>query len=469
MAVKIEGLGSGWTGPVEEYNVNEGSVGRKKIVFVGASYKFVHRVLRDMMLAGGFNDCHLVVHDIDEVPLKIVSDLLERMARQRETNIKVSRTLDRGEALKNADAVVLSITIGGKETDFRSFEVCAKYGVPVGIGDTLGPAAFARNLRTVPFVLQLVKEMEQHCPNAVLLNFTNPMSVLTGAASRYSAIPTYGLCHSADELYRYFATVFGCKKSEVWMEVGGVNHQAFVTKLKIKGEDRTKDILKATTDSTAELQDTLLGTAENVALQQDVYKILGVWPSTGEDHLAEFYQYFFTQRRIEQLHFHAIKRLSPGREPFGRTPCPQIIHDWAYGPEKIGDLHLLTSEHAHELMWSIFSGQPFTRVLNVLNTEEYIKGLPKNACVEVLLTTSGKSHRGTKMTLPPAAHSLAQRWTTIHDLTIKAAVECDRDAAKQALFLDAHTRDMYDIESMLNDFLTVLQPWLPEKWYQHSK
>jgi alpha-galactosidase len=466
MPVKIEGKSSGWTGAAEEYTENKGTVGRKKIAFIGASYKFVHRVLRDMMLVGGFNDCHLVVHDVDEVPLKIVSDFLERMARQRETNIKVSRTLDRSEALKGADAVVLSITIGGRETDFRSFEVCAKYGVPVGIGDTLGPAALARNLRTVPFVVKLVKEMEELCPEAVLLNFTNPMSVLTCAAARYSRIPTFGLCHSADELYRYFATVFGCKKSEVWMEVGGVNHQAFVTKLKIKGEDRTKDILKATQSSDAELHDSLLGTKENVTLQQDIYTILGVWPSTGDDHLAEFYQYFYTPRRMEQFHFHATKKLMPGREPFGRTPCPQIIHDWAYGPEKIGDLHLLTSEHAHELMWSIFSGEPFTRVLNVLNTGEYIRGLPKDVCVEALLTTTGRKISGTPMTLPPAAHSLVQRWTTIHDLTIKAAMECDRDAAKQALFLDAHTLDMYDIEPMLNDFLAVLKPWMPEKWYR---
>ena len=307
MAEKIVGKGSGWTGPVEEFTKNTGDVGRKKIVFVGASYKFVHKVLRDMLLVGGFNDCHLVVHDIDEAPMKIVADLLERIARQKESRIKVSRTLDRKEALKGADAVILSITIGGKETDFRSFEVCAKYGVPVGIGDTLGPAAFARNLRTVPFVIQLVKEMEQLCPKASLLNFTNPMSVLTCAAARYSSIPTYGLCHSADELYHYFSRVFQCKKSEVWMEVGGVNHQAFVTKLKIKGDDRTKDILKATQESAAKLEDSLLGTAESVNLQQDIYKIMGAWPSTGDDHLAEFYQYFFTERRMEQLHFHAIK------------------------------------------------------------------------------------------------------------------------------------------------------------------
>jgi alpha-galactosidase len=464
MAAKIEGKSSGWTGAPEPYVENKGSVGQRKIAFVGASYKFVHRVLRDMMLVGGFNDCHLVVHDIDEEPMKIVADFLERMARQRETNIKVTRTLDRREALKGADAVILSITIGGRETDYRSFEVCAKYGIPVGIGDTLGPAAFARNLRTVPFVLQLTKEMEELCPEAVLLNFTNPMSVLTCAAARYSHIPTYGLCHSADELYRYFGSVFGCKKSEVEMDVGGVNHQSFVTRLKIKGVDRTKEILKATLESEAELEDTLLGTREDVSLQQEVYKILGAWPSTGDDHLAEFYQYFYTPRRIAQ--FHRIKQIIPGREPFGRTPCPEIIREWAYGPEKIGDLHLLTSEHAHELMWSIFSGEPFTRVLNVNNSGEFIKGLPKDVCVEAVITTAGKKMSGTPITLPPAVFSLVQRWTTIHDLTIKAAVECDRDAARQALFLDSHMVDMYDIEPMLNDFLEVLKPWMPAKWYR---
>ena len=466
MADKIQGKSSGWTGPVNEYVKNSGSVGRKKIVFVGASYKFVHRVLRDMMLVGGFNDCHLVVHDIDEVPMKIVGDLLERMARQKETNIKVTRTLDRREALKGADAVILSITIGGKETDFRSFEVCAKYGVPVGIGDTLGPAALARNLRTVPFVVQMVKEMEELCPNAVLLNFTNPMSVLTGAAARHSSIVTYGLCHSADELYRYFAQMFDCKKNEVDLVLGGVNHQSFVTSLKIKGVDRTKDILEKSKASTLKIEDSLVGRSDEVTLQQDVCKLLGAWPSTGADHLAEFYQYFFTPRRIDTLGFHALKKLQPGRQAFGRTPCPQIIEDWAHGPEGVGDLHLLTEEHAHELMWSIFSNEPFTRVLNVINSGGFVKDLPKTACVEVVTTTQGKKFTAEPMALPVAAHSLVERWCAIHDLTITAALKCDRDAARQALFLDAHTLDMYDIEPMLEDFLKALEPWMPRGWYK---
>ena len=140
--------------------------------------------------------------------------------------------------------------------------------------------------------------------------------------------------------------------------------------------------------------------------------------------------------------------------------------DWAYGPEPVGDLHLLTSEHAHELLWACFTGEPFTRVLNVLNTQELIKRLPKTACVEALVTVSHKKVTGKQIELPPAVHSLVERWTTIHELSIQAALNCDRDAARQALFLDPHVSDMFDIPDMLEDFLTALQPWLPQKWFE---
>ena len=116
--------------------------------------------------------------------MNIVADLLERIARQQKSNVKVSRTTDREEALKGADAVFLAITIGGREADQRTWEVCAKYGIPVGVGDTLGPACLARNLRAIPIVLQIGKDVERICPNAVMVNFTNPMSCLTGVLAR---------------------------------------------------------------------------------------------------------------------------------------------------------------------------------------------------------------------------------------------------------------------------------------------
>ena len=212
--------------PVEEYGRNEGTVGRKRIVFVGASYLFVHKVLRDMLLVGGFEECELVVHDIDPAPLKTVGDLLEKIARQKKTKVKVLRTMDRKEALKGADAVILSINTGGNEADFRAVEVCAKYGIPVGVGDTLGPPALARNLRGLPVVVGIARDMEKLCPKAALLNFTNPMSCVTGVVGRMTGIACWGLCHSADSLYGYFAEVFGVKKRDVRLVQGGVNHQS---------------------------------------------------------------------------------------------------------------------------------------------------------------------------------------------------------------------------------------------------
>jgi alpha-galactosidase len=464
---KIVGKSSGWTGPVYEYKKNKGSVGKKRIVFVGASYLFVHRVLRDCLLVGGFEDVDVVVHDIDPEPMNIVADLLERIARQKKTNIKVLRTLDRKEALKGADAVILAITSGGREADYRSFEVCAKYGIPVGVGDTLGPAALARCLREVPEVVAIARDMERLCPKAVLLNFTNPMSVITGVVGRATSIPCWGLCHSADSLFEYMSEIFRCKKSDLEMKVAGVNHQAFVFEVKVKGVDRTKEILDASTKSTARFKDTLLDTKEeDVRLQRDIYRILGAWPSTGSDHLAEFYHFFFTPRRAEQLGLAShLRKVIPGRQPFGRKPCPDIIREWTYGPESVGDLHLLTNEHAHELLWSVFTGDPFTRALNLLNTPEFVKRLPKDACVEVMVTVAGRKVTGAKVELPPALFSTIERWTTIHDLSIRAALNCDRDAARQALFLDPHVRDLYDIAPMLEDILRATEPWLPKKWF----
>jgi alpha-galactosidase len=461
------GKSAGWVGPVEEYERNEGSVGRKKIVFIGASYKFVHKVLRDMLLVGGFDECELVVHDVDEAPMNVVADLLERIVEQQGSKITVSRTLDREEALRGAQAAILSITTGGREADYRSFEVCAKYGIPVAIGDTMGPPALARNLREIPVVVEIARDMERLCPDAVMLNFTNPMSCITGAMARTTGITTWGLCHSGDELFSYFARVFGVKKSEVEIELGGVNHQSFVVKLVVGGEDKTRDILRATSESDAKLEDKLLETKrEEVRFQQDIYRLLGCWPSCGETHLAEFYEYFFTMRRLDQLGLRErLKKVRPGRERFGRTPCPEIIQQWAYGPEGVGDLELLTTEHAHELLWSYFTGEPFTRALNLLNRDDYIKGLPREACVEVMVTVAGREVRGKQVALPPAVNSLVQRWVTIHDLSIRAALECDREAARQALFLDPHVGDLYDIAPMLEDMLKATEEWLPRGWF----
>ncbi|MCJ8332023.1 MAG: hypothetical protein HRT89_21885 [Lentisphaeria bacterium] len=463
---EINGPSAGFDADVESYERNVGSVGNRKITFVGASYKFVHKVLRDVLLVGGFEDIHICLHDLNPVPLEMVGRLLEKIARQKKTNIVISKTMILDDALKGADVVILAINTGGDEADCRAAEVCNKYGIPVAIGDTLGPPALIRNLRTIPVCVDLVRRMEKLCPNAVMLNFTNPMSAITGAMGQLSSIPSWGLCHSADELFSYFSKVFDCDKADVDMDVGGVNHQAFVTKLRIAGVDQTSRMLEATTASDALLEDNLLETQqEDVDYQKMICKMFGVWPSTGHTHLAEFYEYFLTDRMIAAHGLDGnLKKTEPNRAPKGpRQPHP-IILEWTNGPEPVGDLHLLTTEHAHELLWSVFTEKPFTRVLNVLNSGSFIQDLPTDACVEALVTVSGKKVTGTPIKLPPPIHSLVQRWTTIHQLSIDAAMTGDRQLACQALFLDPHVREFDDIEPLLDDLINQSRDWLPDHW-----
>jgi len=452
---------------VNTYTRNKGSVGRRKIVFVGASYRFVHLALRDMILVNGFNEVEVCVHDVDVIPMNIVADLLERIARQQKTNMRITRTLNRREALTGADVVVLSITIGGREADYRAFEVCARYGIPVGIGDTLGPSALARNLRTIPMAIHLMRDMERFCPKALMINFTNPMSALTGAMARNSDIPVWGLCHSGDALYQYFSEIFRARSSQIDMQLGGVNHQSFVAKLLVHGQDRTADIIETSLASESRVKIPLFGSEEDVRLQRDVASLLGVWPTCGGDHLAEFYRFFFTSRRLESLGLTKnLKRVIPGRMPFERTPCPKIIQKWTYGPDPVGDLNLLSDEHVHEAMWAFLTKEPSTRALNVLNTGGFIENLPKTACIETMVTMSGRCVKARPVRLPTVAHALVSQWVAIHELSIQAAILCDRDAARQALFLDPHMNDFFDIAPMLEDMLAALEPWLPGKWFK---
>ncbi|NRA37887.1 MAG: hypothetical protein HRU15_07095, partial [Planctomycetes bacterium] len=180
-------------------------------------------------------------------------------------------------------------------------------------------------------------------------------------------------------------------------------------------------------------------------------------------HLAEFYPFYFSAERIERFAGH-MRVAESGRPSFGRRECPEIIETWARGSEPVEDLHLLTTEHSHELLWSAFTGEAYTRVLNVINTDGLIEGIARDACIEAQVTVRGHSVSAQPLRLPPAVHSLVERWTCIHDLSIKAAVDCDRDAARQALFLDPHIKDPRDIDPMLDDFIAVLEPWLGTGW-----
>ncbi|MHC4714091.1 MAG: family 4 glycosyl hydrolase [Planctomycetota bacterium] len=442
------------------FDKSKGTVGKKRIVFIGASYKFCHKVVRDMLLVGGFDDCEVVLLDLYKRPLEVVGDLIEKMIAQAGSRMKVSRTTDRAKALKRADICLLSITVGGVEADVRAAEVCGKYGIPVAVGDTLGPAALARNLRTLPVVLEIARDMERICPEAVLINFTNPLSCVTGVVLRETSVRTYGLCHSVEDLSTYFGKLYGCAGRDIEMTSGGVNHMSFITSVEVRGRERLSKLYEDTAGSGAGIVDSLLGRVETAEVQREIHRILGVWPSTGGEHAAEFFPEFLKGERRRALGLH-VKKVRKGRKPFKPTKePPAVILKWAYGDGPVEDMNMLTTEFAHELMWAVIKGDPNLRVVNVLN-KGAIAGIAADACVEIWATITKKGERRERVQLPPACTALLSTWTTIHELSYRAALEGDRDAARAALLLDPHVADMGDIDGLFDDMVRRLGRWMP--------
>ncbi len=442
------------------FTKNKGSVGRKRIVFVGASYKFCHKVVRDLLLVGGFDECEIVLLDLYKRPLKVVGDLIEKMIAQAGSSMTVSRTVQREEALEGADIVLLSITVGGVEADMRAAEVCHRYGIPVAVGDTLGPAALARNLRTLPVVLEIARDIERICPEAVLINFTNPLSTVTGIVLRETSVRAYGLCHSVEDLATYFARIYGCSSRDIEMASGGVNHMSFITSMKVRGREKIADLYDDTSSSGIGVVDSLLGRVETAEVQRELYSVLGAWPSTGGEHAAEFFPEFLEKKRRDELGLH-VKKIRKNRKPFKVTKePPEAILKWAYGDGPVEDMQMLTTEFAHELIWAVIKGDENRRVVNILN-KGAIKGLPDDACVELWATITKKDERREKISLPAACTALLQTWTTIHELSYRAAIEGDRRAARQALTLDPHVRSIRQIDGLLDDFCKRLGRWMP--------
>lgn len=442
------------------FEKNKGCAGRRRIVFIGASYKFCHKVVRDMLLVGGFDECEIVLLDIYKKPLVLVGDLIEKMIAQAGSSMKVKRTTDRAEALSGADICLLSITVGGVEADMRAAEVCGKYGVPVAVGDTLGPAALARNLRHLPVVLEIVRDMERICPEAVLINFTNPLSCVTGVVLRETAVRAYGLCHSVEDLATYFGRIYGCAGRDVEMASGGVNHMSFVTSIKVRGREKIGSVYDDTASSEVGIVDSLQGRVETAEVQREMYRALGVWPSTGGEHAAEFFPEFLERKRRAELGLH-VRKIKKNRKPFKATKePPEIIRKWACGDGPVEDMEMLTTEFAHELMWAVIKGDPDRRVVNILN-KGAIAGVGDDACVEIWATVTKKGERREKITLPTACTALVQNWTAIHELTYRAALDGDRAAAREALVLDPHLRSIRDIDPMLDDFVKRLGRWMP--------
>lgn len=410
-----------------------------KITFLGAgSTVFVKNVLGDTMLTPALCEAEFALYDIDDKRLEdsfLVVEALNRTindSRARVTKyLGVSR---RKEALRGADFVICAVQIGGYEPcTVIDFEVPKKYGLRQTIADTLGIGGIFRALRTIPVLRDFAADMEQVCPNALLLNYANPMAMLTGYLQRYTGVNAVGLCHSVQVCVPRLLKHLDMLEYEgnTIHQIAGINHMAWLLKLTDKaGNDLYPEVRRRAKEKNATCK-------HDDMVRFDYIDKLGYYCTESSEHNAEYNPFYIKPGR-EDL----IEKFNIPLDEYPRR-CIRQIEQWEARREQLltGEAleHTRSNEYASHIMEAVVTDVPYTIGGNVINNG-LIANLPNEACVEVPCLVDANGITPTcvgALPLQLAAMNASNIYPQL--LTIEAAHTGKKDLIYQAAMMDPHT------------------------------
>lgn len=429
-----------------------------KITFIGAgSTIFAKNVLGDCMFVPTLNGFEFALHDIDETRLKDSEHMLLNLARKYNPSIKVRSYLDRKEALTGAKYVINAVQIGGYEpSTVIDFEIPKKYGLRQTIADTIGIGGLFRSLRTIPVLFDFAKDMEEVCPDAWFLNYTNPMSTITGAMLGYTNIKTIGLCHSVQICTDHLLKSLDMDATGVEEKIAGINHMAWLLEVKKDGKDLYPEIKKRANEKQKTKHDDMV--------RFELMDKFGYYVTESSEHNAEYHPYFIKDRYPE-----LIERFNIPLDEYPRR-CVNQIKEWKEMREKMVNDTQLTHERSNEygsyIIEAMETNVPFKFGGNVLNTGRLISNLPENACVEVPCVADRNGILPCYIgELPEQLAALNRTNINTQLLTIEAATTLKKEHIYQAALLDPHTNSelsMDDIIAMCDDLIEAHGDWLPK-------
>ena len=427
-----------------------------KITFMGAgSTVFAKNVIGDCMCTPCLRDAEIALYDIDPVRLSESETILKALNNNINSNRAVIKTYlgveNRKEALRGANFVINAIQVGFYDPcTIIDFEVPKKYGLRQTIGDTLGIGGIMRGLRTIPVLRDFARDMEEVCPDALFLNYTNPMSILTGYMQRYTNIKTVGLCHSVQVCSEHLLKSLGMEdklegRSDL---IAGINHMAWLLKINDKdGNDLYPEIrIRAERKNNSEKHYDMV--------RFEYIKRFGYYCTESSEHNAE-YNPFFIKSKYPEL----IDRYNIPLDEYPRR-CIYQIKGWEEMKKRILDngniTHSRSNEYASYIMEAVVTNKAFKFGGNVLNTG-LIDNLPADACVEVpCLADAQGIHPCHVGRLPVQLAAMNMTNINVHLVTIEAAVTRKREHVYQAAMLDPHTAaelSIDDIVKMCDDLI----------------
>ncbi len=445
-----------------------------KITFMGAgSTIFAKNVLGDCMHQKSLHHAEIALYDIDAQRLKESQTMLEIINKNiNKSRAQISSYLgveNRKKALSGASYVVNAIQVGGYEpSTVIDFEIPKKYGLRQTIADTLGIGGIFRGLRTIPVMLDFARDMEEVCPNAWLLNYTNPMSILTGAMLQGSSIKTVGLCHSVQVVAKHFLEPLGVwseeREKNIRTKVAGINHMGWLLEITENGKDIYPELKKLSAKKLAEWRaaKTKEGKSGDM-VRNAMMQNFGYYITESSEHSAEYSPYW-----IKDKYPQLIEEFNIPLDEYPRR-CVNQIEKWAEQSKKLIDDPCLTHEKSHEygsgIMNAIETNTPYMIGGNVMNNG-LISNLPENSIVEVPCLVDANGVQGCYVgKLPEQCAALNRTHINVHLLTIEAALTKSKDKIYQAAMLDPHTAgelSLDDIRSMCDDLIKTHGNMLPK-------
>lgn len=400
-----------------------------KVAMIGAgSVVFSRNLTGDILGIPEFHDAHITYVDIDKERLEVAEKLCRKQAAAMGATPTISATMDRRAALKGADFVINMVQIGGFDSTLVDFEIPRRFGLEFTIADTTGPGGLFRALRTYPMLAAMCQDMEELCPRATLLNYSNPMSMNMQTVFRTSSVRAVGLCHSVQGTFNQLMGYLGEDPAQVAFTCAGINHMAFYLAMEKNGQDLYPRLFQA-------MEEEKIYKTNKVRFE--LMRRLGRFVTESSEHNAEYCPWFIPHGREHSAKFDVpmdeyLRRCDGIVDEFDR------LKEFARGPEPVKDVHR-SHEYCSTIMHSIATGTPSVIYGNLVNGGT-ISNLPRTAIVEAptLVDRTGLHHAQIGE-LPPELIGYIQPHVTQHELFIRAAMEGRRDHVYQACMYDPLT------------------------------
>ena len=433
-----------------------------KVVFIGAgSFGFTRNLVRDLLTFESLSNAEIALVDINKQRLSFARRACQKLITQGGYGATLTATTDRREVLKGADAVCVTILRGATSVWQHDILIPKKYGIDTNVGDTRGPSGIFRALRTIPEMVDIARDMEQLCPRAIMLNYTNPMAMLCHAMQRETDIQLTGLCHSVQGTAAKLESWVGLKPGQMDYLCAGINHMAWYLELTHKGRDLYPKLKKVvSTDKDVYNQE---------QVRNEMFLALGSYVTESSGHNSEYNWWFRKRPDLIRKYCTDGTGWNPGHYAYILKEYQKRDKTWQKSVQDWLEQDEVPLARGHEYAASIINaylGGDLFKFNGNLTNDGLIDNLPAGSCVEVPVLASRKGFEPIRVgSLPPQCAMLTALSAQIEMLTVEGCLTGDAELVYQAIAHDPLTAaklSLAEIRQMVREMFRKNQKWLPQ-------